>query len=121
MRFLVPLIVLVLATACGAGDPSAPETGAPASEVEVRGPSASAPQLVGFDGPPPAWIETESGKLWLAYATFCWPGCADYPAPVCGDERYAPTIVVRRAEVVRFHLGFDPRTHVSCSGASGSR
>jgi hypothetical protein len=65
---------------------------------------------MGFEGPPPAWVETERGSFWLAYSTFCWDpgGCGDYLAPRCEDERSAPPITVRPDEEVRFHLGFAP-------------
>lgn len=110
MRPLLALLILVAATACGADDPAASPP-ATTADAQVR-PASPAPTLE-IAGPPPAWIETESGSLWLAYATFCWAGCADYRAPVCGDERRAPTIVVRRSEVVRFHLGFEPEGGVA--------
>ena len=111
MRLLVALIALIVfATASGSRDRAASPS---ETQANVGGPSAPPPELLDIQGPPPAWIGTESAKFWLAYATFCWPGCADYRAPVCGDERRAPTIVVRRAEVVRFYLGFEPRSHVS--------
>ncbi|HEX9415843.1 MAG TPA: hypothetical protein VF895_03960 [Gaiellaceae bacterium] len=37
--------------------------------------------------------------------------CADFAAPSCADDRI-PKIDLRRGELVRFHLGFDP-TEVS--------
>ncbi len=114
MRLFALLLVLAAATACGSSDPAAspPDKTADVADAQDR-PASPAPKL-DIDGPPPAWIETGSGSFWLAYATFCWTtACADYIAPVCGDERHAPTIVVRRGEVVRFHLGFDPEARVA--------
>jgi hypothetical protein len=84
-------------------------------------PPRAAPPSVGSSGPPPAWVETARGSFWLAFSTFCWGGrCADYRAPSCG-ERYVPKIRVRRGELVRFHLGFDPReVSVTTFGGSGA-
>ena len=115
MKQLVALLVLVaVVTACGASDPAAspPATTTDAGDVQVR--PTSPPPTLDIDGPPPAWIETEDGSLWLAYATYCWAtACADYVPPRCGDEKLAPAIEVRRSEVVRFHLEFRPEGRVT--------
>jgi hypothetical protein len=64
--------------------------------------------------PPPAWIQTSTGRHRLAYSSFCWKSkrvavCADAGAPRCGDG-HTPTIRVRRGELVRFELGFLPKS-----------
>ena len=69
-------------------------------------------------GPPPAWVGTAAGDRWLAYSSFCWSRaggrgagtglCVDYAAPP--RRRDLPTIRLRTGELVRFHLGFRPRS-----------
>jgi hypothetical protein len=73
------------------------------------GPSSPPPTLTDVSSaPPPAWVETEGGKYWLGFSTYCWEStCADYVAPEC-SSKHVPTIAVRRGETVRFHLGFQP-------------
>ena len=61
------------------------------------------------DGPPPAWVDTTLGERWLAFSSYCWVRvCADYIPP--SRRRDLPRIVLTRGEIVRFHLGFRPRT-----------
>jgi hypothetical protein len=60
------------------------------------------------EGPPPAWVETEGGSIWLAYSTYCWDSTCDFSAPSCGGDPPAPRVELRRGETVRFHLEFDP-------------
>lgn len=122
MRFLALLLVVAVTPACGSNDVdgSPPTATGDARDAAVR-PASPAPTL-DIDGPPPAWIETERGDLWLAYATYCWgTACADYIAPVCGNERHAPTIVVRRGEIVRFHLEFEPEGRVALRFFEGGK
>jgi hypothetical protein len=64
--------------------------------------------------PPAAWIDTSTGRRQLAQSSYCWGGqgkgiCADYLPPRC-DDGGTPRIAVLRGEVVRFRLGFVPRT-----------
>lgn len=103
-------LTLALGPASGplAADPS-PSTAQPAPPP---------PQVEGVsEAPPPAWIETSRGGRWLAYSTFCWTtACVDFVPPSMRDD--LPRVVVRRGEVVRFHLGFEPR---SLSVRVGSR
>lgn len=104
-------LVCVALAGCGGEDDGG--VAAPPS-----GPRPSSPA----GGPPPAWLETERGSFWLGQSTFCWDGtCADYVAPSC-DSEHVPKIAVRRGELVRAHLGFEPR-EVSLTyfpgGASG--
>jgi hypothetical protein len=79
-------------------------------------PPGPAPDSV---GPPPAWIGTAAGDRWLAFSSYCWsrrPGagapatgrCVDLIAPQ--HRRDLPTIRLRAGELVRFHLGFRPRS-----------
>jgi hypothetical protein len=73
-----------------------------------EGPASAPPERPG-EGPPPAWIETEAGSIWLAYSTYCWGStCADFVAPSCAGDPPAPPVELRRGETVRFHLDFDP-------------
>jgi hypothetical protein len=75
-------------------------------------PPTEPPPTVGpLEPPPPAWIETKRGSFWLGYSTFCWQsGCVDYLAPSCdAEERFVPTLVLDRGEIVHAHLGFMPR------------
>jgi hypothetical protein len=64
--------------------------------------------------PPPAWIETSSGRHRLGLSSYYWHAegpavCADYVRPRCHDGR-TPTIRIRRGETVRFELGFTPES-----------
>ncbi len=96
---VVAVLALVLLVGCGGAEPS-PRGGPSEPPPKVEGPAP--------DPPPPAWVETESGKHWLAYGSFCWEdGCADYIAPWDRDD--VPVLAVPRGEIVRFHLPFEPR------------
>lgn len=54
--------------------------------------------------PPPAWVEAPRGDSWLAYSTFSWNGFSlEIKQPL--DP---PTLIVRRGQTLRFHLGFKP-------------
>jgi hypothetical protein len=96
-------VALVVALLAGCGG----------SQTERRapgGPSEPPPTVAGEgpDPPPPAWVETASGDHWLGYGSYCWDdGCVDYIEPWRREE--VPEIAVRRGEIVRFHLPFDPR------------
>jgi hypothetical protein len=71
-------------------------------------PAAPAPDR-GSLSPPRAWVGTSAGDRWLAFSTSCWSaGCIDYVNPEM--RRDLPRIAVRRGEVIRFHLGFAPRS-----------
>jgi hypothetical protein len=70
-------------------------------------------------GPPAAWIETRSGDRWLAFSSYCWTRRPGPGAPATGRcvdlippqrRRDLPTIRLRAGELVRFHLGFRPRS-----------
>jgi hypothetical protein len=100
VRGALPVAALVLAlAACGGGE---------ARPASPGGPSGAPPERPG-EGPPPAWVETEAGSVWLAYSTYCWGSvCADFVAPSCVGEQAAPRVELRRGETVRFHLGFEP-------------
>jgi len=101
MKSLLLVLGALALTACGT---NAQHSGASPS---------GAPPKHGRISPPPAWIETSSGSHWLGYSSYCWsaPGtsmCADMIAPSCTDDR-TPRIELHRGELVRFHLGFDPK------------
>lgn len=110
MRALLALSLMIVATVgCGseaeAPDGREPGTDAPTAAAEPAEP----PPKLDIDGPPPAWIETSEGSFWLGYSTYCWEtACGDYVPPECG-ESWVPDVAVRRGEVVRFHLGYDPK------------
>jgi hypothetical protein len=71
-------------------------------------PSTPPPATVPGNAPPPAWVETESGSYWLVYSGYCWgPRCVKHGAVLLDVK--VPRVQVRRGEVVRFHLGFQPR------------
>jgi hypothetical protein len=90
-----------------------------AGPVSPAGPPGPPPKRPG-EGPPPAWVETETGSIWLAYSTYCWGNtCADFVAPSCSGEQAAPRIELRRGETVRFHLDFDPNEAVLTFFAEG--
>jgi hypothetical protein len=73
-------------------------------------PPASDPPTSALEPPPPSWIETRVGSQWLGYSTFCWrSGCADYIRPSCTDASHVPDVKAERGELIRFHLGFEPK------------
>jgi hypothetical protein len=80
-------------------------------------PSSPAPSVWRGVGPPPAWVETERGSFWLGYNGYCWKALCIKGGPTGRGE--LPPVVVRRGEVVRFHLGFRPR-RVSLSMSRGA-
>lgn len=99
---LAVLALASLAAACGDSGSTAAAPGRPKDPP---------PRLEGVPGspPPPAWIETERGSRWLGFSSYCWrTACVDFIPPRCGDGR-TPRILLRRGELVRFHLGFRPR------------
>jgi hypothetical protein len=97
---LAVALVLALAACGGDGDGN--------GVVPSATPADPPPERPG-EGPPPAWVETEGGSIWLAYSTYCWGStCADFVAPSCAGDTSAPRVELRRGETVRFHLGFDP-------------
>ncbi len=60
-----------------------------------------------MEGPPPAWVVTERGAFWLAYASYCWgTACADYVADC--DPKRVPSLEVSRGDRLTFHLEFEP-------------
>jgi len=94
--------VLTVATAVGAsaGRRTAADWPGP--------PVAAAPRVKGAAGPPPAWLETRTRSLWLAYSSFCWKTtCADYLPPQSRTD--LPVIAVHRGAMVRVHFAFAPR------------
>ena len=101
---LALLVALLLGGSAGGGDDVVAEGGA----IPAERPSAAPPSHVGRNGPPPAWVETEQGSFWLSYSGFCWGNRCVKQGGVLLDSPVS-RIVVRRGEVVRFHLGFEPR------------
>jgi hypothetical protein len=66
------------------------------------------PPTLDRPGPPPAWVETANGSMWLAYSSYCWSTvCADY-IHSCTMKPEPPVVRVEKGEMVRFHLGFEP-------------
>jgi hypothetical protein len=67
------------------------------------------PPGAGTMKPPPAWVDTPGADRWLAYSSFCWTSlCADYINPQMRGD--LPAVAVRRGQVVRFRLGFAPKS-----------
>jgi hypothetical protein len=67
-------------------------------------------------GPPPAWVETQSQSLWLAFSSYCWSHrVGDNRAAICADmmppqsRTDLPALNVTRGRPLRFHLAFLPR------------
>jgi hypothetical protein len=70
-------------------------------------PAAPPPRVQGTSGPPPAWLETRTRSLWLAFSSFCWRTvCADYLPPQSRTD--LPVLRIRRGTLVRFHFAFAP-------------
>lgn len=82
-------------------------------------PTAAPPTASGVDSqPPPAYVETRSGSLWMGYGSYCWEGvCADMAAPDMRDD--IPTAVVAEGDEITFHLGFEP-SELQLSFADGA-
>ena len=106
---LVVILAALALTATGCG--SEQETSdAPADDAALPAKPEGPPPKLDVAAPPPAWVETESDAVWLAYSTYCWKTvCADYVDLRCGAANI-PTIRVKPGEKVRFHLGFSPRS-----------
>lgn len=121
MKTLLLVLVVLAVTGCGQEDGSGPpaEPAAGPGTTAATAPLDEPPKIE--EGPPPAWIETEGGSYWLAHASYCWRAqCADYVGIADRDD--VPTVRVRKGEVVRFHLGFDPRElSVSLEGSNVSK
>lgn len=105
------LAAVSLLAACGgtANRPGSRET-TPSVPAPPAGTAPSAPKS---GEPPSAWVETRSGPHWLGHSSYCWSSagsgvCADFAAPRCGAEG-TPDLEVADGELVRFHLGFDPK------------
>jgi hypothetical protein len=101
---LALLIALLVGVSAGGGGDAVGEHSAAAAAP----PSAPPPSSGGRHGPPPAWVETERGSFWLSFSGYCWGTKCVKQGGVLLDS-IVPRIVVRKAEVVRFHLGFEPR------------
>jgi hypothetical protein len=61
----------------------------------------------GAAGPPPAWLETQTRSLWLAFSSFWKTTCADYLPPQSRID--LPVVRIRRGAIVRVHFAFAPR------------
>ncbi|MDX6554176.1 MAG: hypothetical protein QOD86_371 [Miltoncostaeaceae bacterium] len=67
------------------------------------------PPDAGSAAPPAAWVDMPGTDRWLGYSTYCWTTqCADYINPEMRTD--LPKITVTRGQVVRFRLGFAPKT-----------
>ena len=102
LLLLAPLLVAVLALpGCSLLRPLG-------GEREAQPPPGPPPSPPSRSGPPPAWIETEGGSVWLAYSGYCFGRtCVDFVSPEVRKD--LPAIRVRRGEIVRFHFGFVAR------------
>lgn len=86
-----------------------------ATAHESVGPPPVQPSQAGVSAPPPAWLESGTHSLWLAYDSYCWGTmCVDFiPAPLRKD---VPVVRVRPGSLLRIHLAFAPRTLVLTYG-----
>jgi hypothetical protein len=110
MHFLILLVALVLGGFAVGGS-----SGEQSSSAAAR--PSSRPPPVSRVGPPPAWVETERGSFWLGYAGDCWKDLCIKSGPTRRGD--LPPVIVRKGEVVRFHLGFRPRRVLLAVGRSG--
>jgi hypothetical protein len=124
------VLALALLAGCGEGDdPPPPPTAAPGETTATAPPDTQAPPATQADpgtvpdaegapaapppdaeagAPPPAWVETSAGPMWLSLGSYCWDGsCFDILRATC-DDTSVPAVVVATGETVRFHLAFDP-------------
>jgi hypothetical protein len=98
------LLALIAALVVGA---SSGEVGLQDRSAAER-PSGPPPPTVGGYVPPPAWVETERGSFWLSHSGFCWGNRCVKMAGRLGPGALPP-VLVRKGDVVRFHLGFRAR------------
>lgn len=111
LRSLTLLVLLVLVAGCRESTkPKAAPTTPASDSPRALQPSPPAPRITGVSaGPPPAWLETERGNLWLGYSSYCWgTACVDFVAPRCQNSKQTPRIRLRRGERVTAHLRFRP-------------
>lgn len=115
------LTLLAVVAGCGAEDarepadsstpaagPDSPVSSDGGADGAARRPTSPPPSTGLYDGPPPAWVETSAGSVWLAFASYCWETvCADAMPPRCGTAHAAEIEVAPREGLV-FHLGFEP-------------
>ena len=90
-----------------------------ASPALAAGRSATPPRpppRLHQQGPPPAWVETQSRSVWLAFSSYCWSqGVGSNHAAICADmippqsRTDLPVLSVARGRPLRFHLSFLPR------------
>jgi hypothetical protein len=102
-----PETVPAPATGTTAPPETVPETGT--AEPEAGAPAEPPPEVAGDpDPPPPAWIESSAGPIWLDYGSYCWDdACARMGLGSC-DDGTTPIVQVSTGETVRFHVGADP-------------
>jgi hypothetical protein len=83
--------------------------GASASALPWPGrPTMPPPVVQGAAGPPPAWVESRTRSLWLAYSSFCWrTTCADYVHPLSRAD--LPQLRLPPGALIRVHFAFRPR------------
>jgi hypothetical protein len=101
-------LVLLVSLACLLGAMTACGNGSAKGGVSRRlaEPSASPPAVKG-NGPPLAWVEAGSDRVWMAYSSYCWgQTCADYDQPTERDD--VPVVKATFGSRMVFHLGFDP-------------
>jgi len=93
------------------------------------GPPRTPPPRLHQQGPPPAWVETQSRSKWMAFSSYCWSVssgssrkavCADMIPPQSRDD--LPTLTVRPGQMLRIHLAYSPReAHVTLFQLSSFR
>lgn len=111
---IVLVLIAVLAGGCGGGqsEPAPDVAGSPVTPTEpasvTGGPTEPPPSVPGVSSaPPPAWVETNSGKRWLAFFSYCWTNTCVDSRPV-SQRSDIPEIRVETKEAVLFHLAFVP-------------
>lgn len=109
MKTLLALLLILALAGCAKDEPVSPPTTPTTPTTPTATPPKSSPPTSPEGAPPPAWLESDSGSYWLGFSTFCWTSlCADYIAPTCGAP-HVPTLVLKKGERVRVHLGFKPK------------
>ena len=70
-------------------------------------PAPPVPKPATAAGPPPAWAETSTKSVWLAFSGYCWKTtCADYLPPASRPD--LPTIRLAHGAGIRVHFGLRP-------------
>jgi hypothetical protein len=85
----------------------------PAAMAWSGRPVSPPPKPPNVVAPPPAWSETQSRSMWLAFGSYCWNAagkatCVDMIPPETMPG--LPLLSIKRGATVRVHFGFRPRS-----------